>query len=163
MFRSAVLSMLLVAACGGSTAKPVANSATGTDAPATPGTSGVKTLDWGAKAEAVTALYPTATPGDGGLLYQGAVFGKQAITKFTIGASGLEHVSSEFTDGFPTMGECSSTWSTLRKQLDERYGASQSDNLAAYWKTTTASIVLACNPNDAGAGVLSLSYGHIED
>ncbi|MBA3463219.1 MAG: hypothetical protein H0T46_24900 [Deltaproteobacteria bacterium] len=152
------------AGCGPSS-KPITNSGsserTNTTAPAL-GTSGVAGLDWGADATAVLAVYPRATPTDGGLWFNGMAEGRLAITKYTIGAGGLDGVHVEWTDGFVSMEECATGWKTIRTKLDERFGASTSDNLAAYWKTASASITLACNPNDSNAGVLSLTYAHLD-
>ncbi len=89
--------------------------------------------------------------------------GHQAVTKFTLGADGLGEVNIEWTEGFISMEDCGKGWGTLRASLDGRFGPSQGDNLAAYWKTATASITLACSPNDSNAGVLSLTYAHLDD
>jgi hypothetical protein len=165
----AVGAALAVAACGGSNpptpAGPSKPTTTGPIEPAegkltAHGTSGLAGLDWGASADAVRALYPRATAGDGGLWYVGGVEGHQAVTKFSIGANGLSQVITEWTDGFISMDDCASTWHKLRASLDGRLGPSTADNLAAYWTTPSASITLACNPNDSNAGVLSVTYAH---
>ncbi len=151
---------LTVAACGGSS-KP-----TTTTTPPTPtenttsalGTSGIAGLDWGANADAVKKVSPRAEPGDGGLWYPGMAEGHLAVTKFTMGPGGLTEVYVEWTDGFVSMDDCGKGWKPLRTKLDGRFGPSQADNLAASWKTASASITLACNPNDSNAGVLSLTY-----
>lgn len=155
-----------IAACGGS---PTTTPTTPTSAVAPTattaalGTSGVAGLDWGASADAVRAAYPRATPTDGGLWSVGMAEGHQAVTKFTLGADGLGEVNIEWIEGFISMEDCGKGWTTLRASLDGRYGPSQGDNLAAYWKTATASITLACSPNDSNAGVLSLTYAHLDD
>jgi len=152
------------ACCGGSS-KPITNSGSSEPTKATApalGTSGVAGLDWGANATAVLAVYPRATPTDGGLSFNGMAEGRLAITKFTIGAGGLGAVDVEWTDGFVSMEDCATGWKTMRTQLDGRFGASSADNLAAYWKTGSASITLACNPNESNAGVLSLIYAHLD-
>lgn len=151
-----------VAACGGSskstTTPPVAPTENTAKAL---GTTGLAGLDWGANADAVLAVYPRATPTEGGLWFVGMAEGHQAVTKFTLGANGLDNVNTEWTEGFVSMQDCAKTWHELRASLDGRLGPSQGDNLAAYWKTTTASITLACSPNDSNAGVLSLTYSHL--
>jgi hypothetical protein len=151
-----------LAGCGGSS-QPAA-TVPSEPAPAddgkvmAPGTSGLAGLDWGASAEAVLALYPRGTADEVGVVSLGAVEGRQAITRFSIGADGLSQVDVEWTDGFVSMEDCATTWSQLRAELDGRFGPSQADNLAAYWELTDASVTLACNPNDSDAGVLSQSY-----
>jgi hypothetical protein len=166
VIRSLFMSCSLVSlvGCGGST-KPIANSTSSTPptkaTATTQGTSGIPGLDWGANAEAVLAVFPRATPTDGGLWYPGTAEGHNAITKFLIGANGLDGINIEWTDGFISMADCATGWKPLRTSLDGRFGASTADNLAAYWDTATASITLACNPNDSNAGVLSLTYAHL--
>ncbi len=155
---------LAVAACGG----------TSTPAPATPetepreadgaastggGVTGMPGLDWGATTEVVQATFPSATANpDGGLWVMGSAEGIESITSFQIGAAGLEAIRIEWSRGFVSMQECSTHWTTFRTKFDGQWGASQADNLAAYWTTPTASITLACNPNESDAGVLSMSY-----
>lgn len=161
--RSFLCLALALAACSKPAATPTSpptGSATATDpGGATLGTSGAG-IDFGANEAAVRAAFPGVTPTEGGLWENRAVFGRPAITKYVIGPNGLDRVDTEWTDGFASMEECGKTWKVLRAKLDERFGASQSDNLAAYWKTKTASLTLACNPNDNGngSGVLSLDY-----
>lgn len=155
-----VATSLLAVACGGKShpaAAPPAGGGGGGDAPAV-GTSGAPGLDWGATSDAVLAVQPRATTDDAGLVYLGTVEKRQAIVHYVIPAAGLQEINIEFTDGFATMEACGEDWKALRATLDGRLGPSQSDNLAAYWNTPTAAITLACNPNDSGAGVLSLGY-----
>ena len=154
--RTTLLSIAAcLAACGSSTPTTTPPS----PSKATSGTSGMPGLDWGASADAVLAASPRATPNkDGGLWATGNVDGINSLTSFMMGAHGLEKIHVEWTEGFISMADCASHWKTLRAKYDGRFGASQTDNLAAYWKTPTASIELACNPNDNGAGVLSMSY-----
>lgn len=157
--------VISLAACAGSH-KPAATgpaNASGDGATAaapTTGTTGLPGLDWGASAEAVLAANPRATASADGATVSAVapVDGKSAITVYEIGASGLAMISIEWTDGFISMDDCAGGWKDERATLDGRLGASQSDNLAAYWETPTASVTLACNPNDSGAGVLSLTY-----
>ncbi|MBL0215374.1 MAG: hypothetical protein IPQ07_15990 [Myxococcales bacterium] len=159
----AVGGALTLAACGGS------SKATTTTTPPTPtesnaaglGTSGIAGLDWGANADAVKKVSPRAEPGEGGLWYPGMAEGHLAITKFAMGPNGLSEVIIEWTDGFVSMDDCGKGWTPLRTKLDGRFGPSQADNLAASWKTASASITLACNPNDINAGVLSLTYAQL--
>jgi hypothetical protein len=159
--RTPLLSLaLLVSACGaGKPTSTPANHAEATPPPATIGTSGMAGLDWGASADAVRAVAPRATPNKaGGLWATGTTDGITSITSFKLGVHGLEEIDIEWTEGFVSMQDCATHWKTLRAKYDGRFGASQADNLAAYWKTPTASIQLACNPNDSGAGVLSMTY-----
>ncbi|MBL8627776.1 MAG: hypothetical protein JNK64_41210 [Myxococcales bacterium] len=157
--------LISLAACGGSS-KPAATGPANTGdgaadgaAPAA-GSTGLPGLDWGASTEAVLATNPRATASADGATVSAVapVDGKNAITVYEIGASGLAMISIEWTDGFVSMDDCSGGWKDKRATLDARLGSSQSDNLAAYWETPTASVTLACNPNDSGAGVLSLTY-----
>lgn len=158
-------SVLLISltACGGSN-KPAdtgpANAGGGDGAAATAGTTGLPGLDWGATADAVLATNPraTASPNGATITALAPVDGKNAITVYELGASGLAMITTEWTDGFVSMDDCAGGWKDQRATLDARLGPSQSDNLAAYWETATASITLACNPNDSGAGVLSVTY-----
>jgi hypothetical protein len=149
----AVGAALAVSACGGATKPPITGSSEPTEpteakvpdaTAAAHGSTGLPGLDWGASADDVRAVYPGVTPADGGLWNAGAVEYKQAVTKFDIGANGLERINTEWTDGFISMEDCATGWKPLRATLDARFGASQADNLAAYWKTPTASITLAC-------------------
>ena len=106
----------------------------------------------------MTAAFPRATPNkDGGLWFPGVVDGLEAMTSFEFGPQGLAQIGIEWTT-FNTMDECATTWTKLRAKYDGRFGASQSDNLAAYWNTPTASIKLACNPDDNSRGAMSMDY-----
>lgn len=150
-------------ACGGK-AQPTtpSNTASGSGAAsggdAARGTTGVPGLDWGASADQVRAVQPRATADKAGLVYLGTVEKRQAIVHYTIEQAGLQKIEVEFTDGYPTMEVCSEHWKELRTAFDGRFGASQADNLAAYWTTPTASITLTCGPNESGAGVLAIVY-----
>jgi hypothetical protein len=170
--RFVLIAALGLAACGGSD-KPAPQGpveSTGGDTGAgdgarvmAPGTSGLPGLDWGASADAVLALYPRGQAADGGIEYLGTFEKHQAILHFAIGADGLSRVDIEWTDGFLSMEDCGETWKTLRAELDGRLGASQGENLAAYWELATADVTLSCNPNDSGAGVLSQTYSPRHD
>lgn len=157
--------LISLAACGGSS-KPAAtgpaNAGGDGDTAAAPatGTTGVPGLDWGATADAVLAANPraTASPNGATVTAVAPVDGKNAITVYEISGTGLAMITTEWTDGFVSMDDCAGGWKDARATLDARLGSSQSDNLAAYWETPTASVTLACNPNDSGAGVLSLTY-----
>ena len=160
--RTTLCSIIVsLAACGGG--KP-ATTTTTTTTPMKSGTSGVKNLDWGAGVDAISAAFPQATPNPaGGMGSNGTSDGGEAITSFKVGTHGLEQVAVEWTSGFISMGHCATGWKKVRAIYDGRFGASQSDNLAAYWKTPTASVTLACNPNDSGAGVLSATFAQPDD
>lgn len=150
-----------LAACGGSKAAtpgPTAPPGGGSEGTPAVGTSGMPGLDWGASADAIRAAYPLGTVDATGVVYLGTIEGHQAIAHFTIGDAGLSKIDIEWTDGFISMDDCGKGWSELRAALDTRLGASQADNLSATWETATASIFVACSPNDSGAGVLSQSY-----
>jgi hypothetical protein len=150
-------------ACGSSPPPAPALTSTAPRAPTAAtgdaiGTSGLPGLDWGANADAVLARYPRGRVDAGGVVYAGTVEGHPAIARFTIGAGGLGKIAIDWTEGFPTMDLCARTWGQLRATLDARLGPSQAENLAAYWDLPAASVTLACNPDDSGAGVLSQTY-----
>lgn len=152
----------LLVACGSTTPTPTTVGAAPPDPPPTPapvgkGTTGVGTLDWGASEEAVRAAFPkvTAKP-DGGLWETGTTDGLASRTSFGFDAKGLAQIGIEWSQVYPDMGACMTTWRTLRVQYDAKFGPSQSDNGAAYWTTPTAQIELACNPRESGE---SLLYG----
>lgn len=153
--------LMSLVACGGAS-KPATtgpgNGGGATDTAAAAGTTGLPGLDWGATAEAVLAANPRGAASPEGVTAVAPVDGKNALTVYEIGASGLTMVTTEWTDGFISMDDCAGGWKDERATLDARLGPSQADNLAAYWETATASITLACSPNDSGAGVLSLIY-----
>ena len=158
------ISLLAAAACGSSTPPATPSNRGVAETPAAPGTSGLAGLDWGASEDVVRAASPTVTSRQGGgLAATGQVDGIRSITSFQFGAHGLAQIDIEWTDSFASMADCSTRWTALRAKYDGRFGASQTDNLAAYWKTATASIVLACNPNENGAGVLSMMYAPLVD
>ena len=151
--------LLSIAACLAACVSSTPTTTPPSPSKATSGTSGMPGLDWGASADAVLAASPRATPNkEGGLWATGTTDGITSITAFKMGAHGLEQINVEWTQGFISMEDCGSHWKTLRAKYDGRFGASTADNLAAYWKTPTASITLSCSPNDSGAGVLSLNY-----
>lgn len=153
-----------LAACGGA-AQPAANGPgepAGTGVAAAPvtaqGASGVPNLDWGASAEAVMALYPRGTANETGIVAIGMTDGHQSLTQFTMGVAGLSQVEIEWVEGYVSMEHCLEGWAEVRAKVDERLGASTSGNRAAYWELPTATVTLACSPNDIGAGVLSQTY-----
>jgi len=165
------VSALGAAACGSSTANAPAPALANTaepaaaaePAPAAPaaahGTSGMAGLDWGASKETVAASNSRATPNkDGELWAMGMVDGMNALTTYKFDAKGLSQIDVEWTEGLISMDECAKVWKKVRAEYDGRFGASQADNLAAYWKTATASITLTCSPNDSNAGVLAVTY-----
>ena len=76
-----------------------------------------------------------------------------------MGTAGLEQVDIEWSEGFSTMQVCMDAWTKMRATYDARFAvASQADNGAAYWKTPTVDVTLACNPNESGAGVMTARY-----
>jgi hypothetical protein len=99
-----------------------------------------------------------AKPNDGGLWSAGTPEGIAGTTSFTLGAKGLERIAIEWTSSFAAMGDCVKPWTAVRATYDGRFGASQTENGAAFWKTATAAIELACNPTDAGVFTLSASF-----
>jgi hypothetical protein len=161
-----VVALLFVAACGGSSSAPANPANTGepvadqkTRGPS--GTTEMSNLSWGATADAILAEYPQATKNDeGGLWFAGSAENKPAVTVFNLDDEGLQSIRIQFTDTFPSMTECMTVWTTLRTDFDGRYGASQSDNGAAYWSTGQAEVEVDCNPNDAGAAELLLVYAN---
>jgi len=159
-----------LAACGGSS-KPAASGPSGSGGDSAddgvgggrvmaPGTSGLPGLDWGATADAVMALYPRGTANEAGVVAIGMTDGHQSLTQFSIGATGLTQVDIEWVEGYISMEECLKGWAEVRTKVDERLGASTSDNGAAYWELPAASVTLACNPNDIdnGSAVLSQTF-----
>ncbi len=147
----------LAAACGGSKT-PAATGPTAPDGDtAALGTTGLEGLDWGASTDAVLAAFPSATPTDGGLWAIGMTDRHQSLTKFLIGADGLDEVRIEWVEGYISMEDCAKGWTEVRAKVDGRLGPSKQDNLAAYWDTATASVTLACNPNDIDNGSAVLS------
>ena len=151
---------LSFAACGGS-AKHDATPSNHADiaARAAGNATGLEHFTWGESEDAVKAASPQATKNpDGGLWAMGTTNGISSLTVFKFGANGLASILIEWTEGFISMEDCAKHWKELRTGYDKSFGPSQADNLAAYWKTPTSSITLACNPNDSGAGVLSMSY-----
>ena len=160
--RTTLISIIALAACGGggkpANTTPTDSTATTTSGAAKTGTSGVKNLDWGAGADAISAAFPQATPQPGGMWSNGTSDGIEAITSFKLGAHGLEKVAVEWTSGFISMDDCATGWKKVRAIYDGRFGASQADNLAASWKTPTVSVTLTCSPNESGAGVLSATF-----
>jgi hypothetical protein len=65
--------------------------------------------------------------------------------------AGLSMVSFVEEATFPSMAACGEEHARRRSALDAKIGPSSADNLAAYWETETASLTLACNPqNDEG-------------
>ena len=156
--------LTLATACGGGgtpapatpTGGDPGSAATPTGGTAAAGATGVLGLDWGASEDAVKAAFPQATARpEGGLWSMGTSERIAALTMFKFGAKGLEQVSVEWTEGYPTMDACAAGWKKVRAVYDGRYGASQADNLAGYWKSPTASVTLTCTPNESGAGVLA--------
>ncbi len=150
-----------LAACGGSDAPAPANPsdpAGGGQTELALGTSGLPGLDWGAGTDAIMTAYPRATPTEGGLWAVGMTHRHQSITKFTIGASGLEHVDIEWIEGHGSMEACAGGWSEVRAAIDARLGPSTSDNLAAYWELAAASVTLACSPSENDRAVLSQTF-----
>jgi len=139
---------------GPSTDAPGADAATAGDL----GTSGYPGLDWGATADLVKAKFPKGAPGSDNLSITGNHAGKPGVTTFEFKDGKLFRISISFEDEYPSMAECSTVWTEMRAALDPKLGASKSDNLAAYWETTTYNITLSCDPGEDEAGVLSMSY-----
>lgn len=105
------------------------------------------------------AEFPQATANpDGGLWSMGSAQGMQAITVFSMEAGKLVAIRVEFAEGLVSMEACSEKWTELRAKFDGTFGESQSDNLAAYWSTGSSDITMSCDPNESGAGVLSITY-----
>lgn len=154
---------ILAAACGGPS-KPAATGPGNTTgaadaAPLAPGTTGLPGLDWGATAAAVQARYPGATIDGDGVTARGAVDGRAAVTTFTIGADGLEHVKTVWAASYPSMAVCARDWDARRIELDARLGESSAENLAAFWDTAAATITLFCDPRDGDIAELAITYG----
>ena len=155
-----LVAALGAAACGGSKKSATTGPTAPTGDTAALGTTGLEGLDWGASTDAVLAAFPAATPTDGGLWAIGMTDRHQSLTKFLIGADGVDEVRIEWVEGYISMEDCAKGWTEIRAKVDTRLGPSKQDNLAAYWNTPTASVTLACNPNDIdnGSAVLSQSF-----
>lgn len=158
------VALLFAAACGGSSPAPTTPANTGepTGTESTElaaGGTGVGTLTWGADEAAIMAEFPQATANPaGGLWEMGTAEGMTAITVFEMEGGKLTGIRIESTEGFISMDACATKWTKIRAKFDETYGASQSDNMAAYWTTATTAIVMDCTPNESGAGILTISY-----
>lgn len=143
---------------------PVVACASSPRAPADPtgpssGREPVDEIAWGTLRAALEQRFPQATSDQYGLTWEATYAGKPAaIDLFFDDGGAFSGWRAVFAGTFESMDRCGETWRELRAVIDRRYGPSQSDNLAAYWETPTASVTLACNPNDSGAGVLSLTY-----
>ena len=127
------------------------------------GTSGYPGLDWGLSMDDVKAKFPKAAPGTNNLSIVGNHAGKSGVTTFEFKDAKLFRISVSFEDEYPSMGECQTAWTEMRKTLDAKLGESKADNLAAYWDSTTYTIVLSCDPGDEDKGMLSMSYGPPQD
>lgn len=153
-----------VAACGGSKAPVVAPGGGDTAPPSgggrvmAPGTSGLPGLDFGADVKAIEALYADLTPVDVGLAYTGTVEGLPATITFTVGNTGLTEIAITWSDTFPSMGACGLNLEDVRAAVDARLGPSTEDNLAAYWETPTATVVLSCGMGDGEESMMAQSY-----
>jgi len=156
--RSLAVVLIALAACGSSPhpATPPASTAPA-DPPAAvaPGTSGFEQVSWGDAVEHVRALYPAI--GEGATLKQ-PFEGLPATIDFDLTGSVVNAIQIHVDGAYPGMGPCLAVWKDLRTKLDARYGASQADNGAAYWTTATAQVTAACNPDEAGAAELSISF-----
>ncbi|MCE9579747.1 MAG: hypothetical protein K8W52_41900 [Deltaproteobacteria bacterium] len=157
--RSLGLVLIALAACGSSPHPATPPSST---APADPpaaaapaGTTGFEQVSWGDPVEHVRALYPAI--GEGATLKQ-PFEGLPATIDFDLSGSVVQAIQIQVDGAYPGMGPCLAAWKDLRKKLDARYGASQAENGAAYWTTATAQVTAACNPDEAGAAELSISF-----
>jgi hypothetical protein len=127
------------------------------------GTSGYPGLDWGASLDDVKAKFPKAAPGTDNLSITGNHAGKSGVTTFELKDGKLFRISVSFEEEYPSMGECQPAWAEVRKTLDAKLGESKSENLAAYWDSTTYNIILSCDPGEEDRGMLSMSYGPPQD
>jgi hypothetical protein len=82
----------------------------------------------------------------GPVTYEGQTFD----VKYEIVDGGVQAVHLRANQLFPSMQTCAMAWRALRSQLDQRFGPSDDDNLAAYWRTTTSQIAAECDPIDPG-------------
>jgi hypothetical protein len=170
---------LSLAACGGKSNKATKDAmvadATPTDGASTDapgadaatkgelGTSGYPGLDWGASADDLKAKFPKAAPGTDNLSITGTHGGKSGVTTFELKDGKLHRISVSFLDDYPSMDECADVWKEMRTTFDAKLGESKSDNLGAYWDSTTYSIVLSCDPGDDDGGVLSMTYSQPQE
>ena len=150
--RSMTMIVLLVMGCAGA-------SKAGPAAPLRPGTTGFPGLDWGAPAEAVKAAYPGAAADPEGLAWRGEHEGRPAVVRFAIEDGALVRVTVAYDGTFASMMACKAEFAPMRARLDQRFGPSAEENLAAFWDTETASITLSCDMNEDETARLSVYYG----
>ncbi len=157
--------LLVIAACGGS--KGGGAAATGPDpepkkpaAALEPGSTGFPGLDWGDTIEAVMADYPAAEAEGSGVELVAEHAGRQAKISFSFAPESLIFITVSYRDVFASMATCAEAFGQVRAELDKSLGASNEDNLAAYWSSESASISLACNPLDDGTEAASLGVSY---
>ena len=146
-----ILVLLVLAGCGAKPAPTTANVAPAgaRPTPARTGTSGFETVSWG---DAIDGAHGGARSFEG----------LPAVVSFDHVGDGVTAVHVRIDTTFPTMGSCQDAWTGLRARLNARLGASQSENLAAYWTTPTAAIIAACNPGDTGGANLMVEFARPE-
>ena len=159
------LALVALAAChaGAATPAPPSNhAAPSTRAPSSraTGTSGWPGIDWGIDRAALLRAFPDLTINGDLLTRHGPHEGRPAVITFGLDAPGgtLEAITVVFDDLFPSMDACAGAWATERASLDRRLGASQSENLAAYWTTSTTAITLMCDSLDSGVSGMAIRY-----
>jgi hypothetical protein len=160
---ASIVSVLVSVASGGckstpAPATPATTVVTPVDSP--PGTSGLPGLDWGANVDDITATFTSAKSESPGLTWSGPVIGEPAHVAFAMDGDGLEGVEIAWDADFASMGECGDTLHKVRGRVDAALGPGGEDNLAVFWDTPTASVVMACNPTDDDSGRARLTQSY---
>ncbi len=114
-------------------------------------------LAFGTPRADLEARFPAAIVDANGFAWAATYAGRPARINLQF-TTGLSAIRVHFYAAYPSMDACGGDWAVLRHELDERFGRSNSDNLAAYWELDTRAIELACNPNgDDGTAAMHLS------
>jgi hypothetical protein len=158
----AILGAAALAACGSKAAPTTPGNTGGGGAPPgeerPAGTTGFPGLDWGASVGDITNLFPGAEPSGGGLAWQGDVERRPARVQFVMEGAGLQQLEIAWVTSFPSMEACGDELHALRGAIDARLGVGAEENLGVYWEPPTASVVLACSPNEDDTAALVQAY-----
>jgi hypothetical protein len=150
--------LTLAAGCGGTKVAATGPTTAPPDAVRPPGTTGLPGLDWNNHRDEVTANYPGAAANGGGLGWTGIVEGRPARVQFVMDGDGLRQIDVTWDGVFESMPACGDVLHEVRPAIDARHGTGTEENLAVYWDTPTASITLACNPDEEGRATLIATH-----
>lgn len=154
---SSLLVVLALAAHAGCSSAPVVSDEGGGPAEEVASDSELDTLAFGTPRSDLEARFPAAIVDANGFAWAATYAGRPARINLQF-TTGLSAIRVHFYAAYPSMDACGGDWAVLRHELDERFGRSNSDNLAAYWELDTRAIELACNPNgDDGTAAMHLS------